>query len=47
MGLVTELGSPLIPYLNAAIASLKADGTHQALVDEWLPIPAEIQTYTE
>ncbi len=47
MGLVTELGSPLIPYLNAAIASLKADGTHQALVDEWLPIPEDLQTYTE
>ena len=47
MGLVTEIGSPLIPYLNAAIASLKADGTHQALVDEWLPIPADLQTYTE
>ena len=47
MGLVTELGSPLIPYLNAAIASLKADGTHQALVDEWLPVPADLQTYTE
>jgi polar amino acid transport system substrate-binding protein len=47
MGLVTEIGSPLIPYLNAAIASLKADGTHQALVDEWLPIPADLQTYTD
>jgi polar amino acid transport system substrate-binding protein len=47
MGLVTELDSPLIPYLNAAIASLKADGTHEALVAEWLPIPEDLKTYTE
>jgi len=47
MGLVTELDSPLIPYLNAALAELKADGTHQALVDEWLPIPPGLQTYSE
>jgi len=47
MGLVTELGSPLIPYLNAAIAAVKADGTHAALVEEWLPIPPGLQTYAE
>jgi polar amino acid transport system substrate-binding protein len=47
MGLVTELGSELIPYLNAAIAALKADGTHAALVEEWLPVPPGLQTYAE
>jgi polar amino acid transport system substrate-binding protein len=46
MGLVTEIDSPLLPYLNAAIASLKADGTHDALVAEWLPIPEDLITYT-
>ncbi len=47
MGLVTELGSPLIPYLNAAIAAVKADGTHEALVAEWLPVPPGLNTYAE
>lgn len=47
LGLVTELDSPLIPYLNTAIAALKADGTHDALVEEWLPIPPGLQTYSE
>jgi polar amino acid transport system substrate-binding protein len=47
MGLVTELGSPLIPYLNAAIASLMEDGTQAALVEEWLPVPPGLQTYAE
>ena len=46
MGLVTEIDSPLLPYLNAAIASLKADGTHEALVAEWLPVPEDLITYT-
>jgi polar amino acid transport system substrate-binding protein len=47
MGLVTELDSPLIPYLNAALETLKADGTHAALVEEWLPIPPDLQTYSD
>jgi polar amino acid transport system substrate-binding protein len=46
MGLVTELGSPLIPYLNAALGELFEDGTQAALVEEWLPIPADLQTYS-
>jgi polar amino acid transport system substrate-binding protein len=46
MGLVTEIGSPLIPYLNAALAELFEDGTQAALVEEWLPIPADLQTYS-
>lgn len=46
MGLVTETDSPLIPYLNAAIAEVIADGTRDALVEEWLPIPEDLQTYS-
>lgn len=46
MGLVTELDSPLIPYLNAALGELFADGTQAALVEEWLPIPTDLQTFS-
>jgi polar amino acid transport system substrate-binding protein len=46
MGLVTELDSPLIPYLNSAIGQVIADGTQAALVEEWLPIPTDLQTYS-
>lgn len=46
MGVVTEIDSPLIPYLNAAIGQLIDDGTVDALVEEWLPIPADLQTYS-
>lgn len=47
MGLVTDLDSPLIPYLNAAIGSLKAEGTIDALAAEWLPVPPGLITYAE
>ena len=33
-GLVTEIDSELIPYLDAAIIALENDGTIQALFDE-------------
>jgi len=46
LGLVFELGSELVPYLNAAIAEIKANGVQEALVQEWLPIPPELQTYS-
>ena len=39
MGLVFEKGSELVPYVNSAIASLIADGTRDALIEEWLPGP--------
>ena len=45
MGLVTEKGSELVPFLNAALAELEADGTLPSLVDEWLPIPPGLQEY--
>ncbi len=39
-GLVTEIGSELIPYLDAAIIALENDGTIQELYDEYLaPAP--------
>ncbi len=47
MGLVTEIGSELIPYLNEAIRQIRADGTYDALVEEWLPNPPGLQTYSE
>jgi len=46
MGLVTEIDSPLIPYIDAAIGQLIADGTQEALVAEWLPIPDELPTFS-
>lgn len=46
IGLVTELDSPLLPYLDAAIGQLFADGTQEALVAEWLPIPDELPTFS-
>ncbi len=46
MGLVTEIDSPLIPYLNAAIGQLVEDGTRDALVEEWLPIPEDLQIFS-
>jgi polar amino acid transport system substrate-binding protein len=47
LGLVFEKGSELVPYVNAAIAAIKANGVHEALVEKWLPIPPDLQTYSE
>lgn len=46
-GLVTELGSELIPYLDAAIIALENDGTIQALFDEYLAPPPDLKEFTE
>lgn len=46
LGLVLEQGSELTPFLNAALAILRADGTLKKLEEEWLPIPPEVFTYT-
>ncbi len=43
MGMVFEKGSELVPYINLALQSLKDDGTLDALIAEWLPIPAELR----
>lgn len=44
-GLVFEKGSPLVPYVNAALAAVIADGTRDELVEEWLSPPAELFVY--
>ena len=46
-GLVTELGSELIPYLDAAIIALENDGTIQALYDEYLAPPPDLHEFSE
>lgn len=46
-GLVTELDSELIPYLDAAIIALENDGTIQALYDEYLAPPPDLKEFTE
>ncbi|MGD9710663.1 MAG: transporter substrate-binding domain-containing protein [Thermomicrobiales bacterium] len=46
MGAVFEKGSELVPFFNEALASLMADGTHQAIVEEWLTQPSELLNYT-
>lgn len=42
LGLVFEKGSLLVPFVNMALQSLKDDGTLDALITEWLPIPADL-----
>ena len=42
MGMVFEKGSELVPFINLALQSLKDDGTLDALIAEWLPVPAEL-----
>ena len=44
-GMVFEKGSPLVPYVNAALASVIADGTRDKFVAEWLAPPADLPIY--
>ncbi len=44
-GMVFEKGSPLVPYVNSALASVIADGTRDKLVEEWLAPPADLTVY--
>lgn len=46
-GLVTELDSELIPYLDAAIIALENDGTIQALFDEYLAPAPGLKEFAE
>ncbi len=46
MGAVFERGSEFVPYFNEALASLKEDGTHQEIVDEWLTQPEDLPQYS-
>lgn len=43
--LVTELESPLIPYLDAAVIALWNDGTIPSLQEEYLAPPEDLSTY--
>ena len=36
VGAVLELDDPLVDCVNQAIAEIKADGEHQAILDEWI-----------
>jgi polar amino acid transport system substrate-binding protein len=36
VGAVLELENPLVDCVNQAIAQIKADGTHEAILDEWI-----------
>lgn len=45
-GLVFEKGSALVPYVNAALASVIEDGKRDELVEEWLSAPAELFVYS-
>ncbi|MFZ4894763.1 ABC transporter substrate-binding protein [Plantibacter sp. Mn2098] len=46
-GLIFNLDSPLVPYVNAAIKELQDDGTLDKLVKEWLPLPEGVREYTQ
>ena len=43
MGMVFEKGSEMVPYINRALQSRKDDGTLDALIAEWLPIPPDLR----
>jgi polar amino acid transport system substrate-binding protein len=45
-GMVFEKGSPLVPYVNAALAAVIEDGTRDELVEEWLAPAAELMVYS-
>ena len=45
-GLVFEKGSKLVPYVNAAIGAMIADGTRDKLIKEWLAPPADLITFS-
>lgn len=47
LGMVFEKDSPLVPFVNQALYNLKADGTWQKLVDEWLPKDPEFPHIAE
>ncbi len=44
-GMVFEKGSPLVPYVNAALAEVIDSGTRDELVEEWLAPPAVLFVY--
>jgi polar amino acid transport system substrate-binding protein len=46
LGMLFEDGSPLVPCVNEALATLHGDGTIDALEDEWLNQAGSIPTLT-
>jgi polar amino acid transport system substrate-binding protein len=42
VGAVLDLGNPLAECVNHAIATIKADGRHQTILDEWINTGEEI-----
>jgi polar amino acid transport system substrate-binding protein len=47
LGMLFETGSPLIPCVNEALATLRDDGTLAALQEEWLSAGGDIPTLSE
>ncbi|RLP76870.1 amino acid ABC transporter substrate-binding protein [Mycetocola tolaasinivorans] len=47
MGFVFDLNSPLVPAVDEALSQLRSEGKIDALEKEWLPLPAEVQEYTQ
>jgi polar amino acid transport system substrate-binding protein len=47
LGMLFETDSPLVPCVNEALATLRDDGTLEALQQEWLQAGGDIPTLTE
>ncbi|MFQ5557378.1 MAG: amino acid ABC transporter substrate-binding protein, partial [Acidimicrobiales bacterium] len=47
LGMLFEEGSPLVPCVNEALASLRAAGTIDALEDQWLNQGGSIPSLSE
>jgi polar amino acid transport system substrate-binding protein len=47
LGMVFEKGSPLVPFVNQALAALKENGTLAKLEEEWLPPKPEYREIAE
>ena len=47
LGMLFEQDSPLVPCVNEALATLAADGTLEALEEEWLSAGGDIPTLSE
>jgi polar amino acid transport system substrate-binding protein len=47
LGMLFEDGSELVACVNEALAALEADGTLEALEEEWLSAGGDIPTLSE
>jgi ABC-type amino acid transport substrate-binding protein len=41
--MVFERDGPPVPYVNQALETIRADGTWEKLVAEWLPAPPDFR----